>query len=103
MFDYTYQGVQIHSNKKLDLDTQKKYLHYIQEKNRGKEIQEFSLSFSGDSVHISADITPIPFEHIRRITGYLVGTLDKFNDGKKAEEHDRVKHLTGANYGLAQY
>lgn len=32
------------------------------------------------------------FERIRRITGYLVGTLDRFNDGKKAEEHDRVKH-----------
>ena len=32
------------------------------------------------------------FERIRRITGYLVGTLDRFNDGKRAEEHDRVKH-----------
>ena len=34
----------------------------------------------------------IGFERIRRITGYLVGTTDRFNDGKKAEEHDRVKH-----------
>lgn len=32
------------------------------------------------------------FERIRRITGYLVGTLDRFNDGKRAEERDRVKH-----------
>ncbi len=32
------------------------------------------------------------FERIRRITGYLVGTLDRFNDGKRAEEADRVKH-----------
>lgn len=32
------------------------------------------------------------FERIRRITGYLVGTLDKWNDAKKAEERDRVKH-----------
>ena len=31
-------------------------------------------------------------ERIRRITGYLVGTLDRFNDAKRAEEHDRVKH-----------
>ena len=29
---------------------------------------------------------------IRRVTGYLVGTLDRFNDGKASEEHDRVKH-----------
>ncbi len=38
----------------------------------------------------------VGFERIRRITGYLVGTMDKWNDAKKAEEHDRVKH------GLAQ-
>ena len=34
----------------------------------------------------------VNFERIRRITGYLVGTVERFNDGKKAEEHDRVKH-----------
>ena len=39
---------------------------------------------------------PVEFQRIRRITGYLVGTMDKWNDAKKAEEHDRVKH------GLAQ-
>ncbi|MBE6903765.1 MAG: anaerobic ribonucleoside triphosphate reductase [Ruminococcaceae bacterium] len=32
------------------------------------------------------------FDRIRRITGYLVGTLDRFNDAKRAEERDRVKH-----------
>ena len=36
----------------------------------------------------------VDFERIRRITGYLVGTVDRFNNGKKAEEHDRVKHGT---------
>ena len=34
----------------------------------------------------------VQFERIRRITGYLVGTMDKWNNAKKAEEHDRVKH-----------
>ena len=34
----------------------------------------------------------VGFERIRRITGYLVGTLDRFNDAKRAEERDRVKH-----------
>lgn len=38
----------------------------------------------------------VKFERIRRITGYLVGTVDRFNNGKKAEEHDRVKH-SGVN------
>ncbi len=36
----------------------------------------------------------VGFERIRRITGYLVGTIDRFNNGKRAEEHDRVKHGT---------
>ena len=34
----------------------------------------------------------VPFERIRRITGYLVGTIDRFNDAKKKEVEDRVKH-----------
>lgn len=34
----------------------------------------------------------VKFERIRRITGYLVGTLEKWNDAKKAEERDRVRH-----------
>lgn len=34
----------------------------------------------------------VRFERIRRITGYLVGTLDRFNDAKRAEVEDRVKH-----------
>jgi len=34
----------------------------------------------------------VPFERIRRITGYLVGTTERFNNAKKAEEKDRVKH-----------
>ncbi len=36
--------------------------------------------------------TDVPFERIRRITGYLVGTLERFNNAKRAEERDRVKH-----------
>lgn len=34
----------------------------------------------------------VGFERLRRITGYLVGSLERWNDGKKAEEYDRVKH-----------
>ena len=34
----------------------------------------------------------VAFERIRRIPGYLVGTMTKWNDAKKAEERDRVKH-----------
>ena len=36
----------------------------------------------------------VGFERIRRITGYLVGTVDRFNNAKRSEEKDRVKHST---------
>ena len=36
----------------------------------------------------------VRFERIRRITGYLVGTTDRFNNAKRAEERDRVKHAS---------
>ena len=35
----------------------------------------------------------VKFERIRRVTGYLVGTLDRFNNGKLADVRDRVKHM----------
>lgn len=48
----------------------------------------------------------LSFERLRRITGYLVGTLDRWNDAKRAEEHDRVKHSVTVNvngvYSLKQ-
>lgn len=40
----------------------------------------------------------IGFERLRRITGYLVGSLERWNDGKKAEERDRVKHNVDGVY-----
>ena len=36
----------------------------------------------------------IPFQRTRRITGYLVGNLSRFGDAKRAEERDRIKHIT---------
>lgn len=48
------------------------------------------IVIDGDYVDINYHIQP--FDRIRRITGYLVGTLDRFNDAKRAEVDDRVKH-----------
>lgn len=42
------------------------------------------------------------FERLRRITGYLVGTLDRWNDAKKAEEHARVKHSVNSSINDAE-
>ena len=40
----------------------------------------------------------VGFARIRRITGYLVGTMDQWNDAKRAEERDRVKHGLDTNH-----
>ncbi len=58
----------------------------------GREPQRISLNLDGEYVDVDYDFGSQPFERIRRITGYLVGTLDRFNNGKRAEEHDRVTH-----------
>ena len=57
-----------------------------------KIINGIDLALDGDYVDITYHWQTVPFERIRRITGYLVGTLDRFNNGKRAEERDRVKH-----------
>ena len=68
------------------------YVKYLEEKFKDKKLSTLELNVDGDYVDMKYEFEDLPFERIRRITGYLVGTLDRFNNGKKAEEHDRVKH-----------
>ena len=69
------------------------YVKYVEEKYPDKKIATLDLNVNGDYVDLNYTFeNDVPFERIRRITGYLVGTLDRFNDGKRAEEKDRVKH-----------
>lgn len=64
----------------------------------GRDPQEISVSVDGDFVELDYRFAAQPFERIRRITGYLVGTLDRFNNAKRAEEHDRLANrLPGSN------
>lgn len=58
----------------------------------GREPDALDLRIDGDYVDIAYHYADQPFHRIRRITGYLVGTLDRFNNAKRAEERDRVKH-----------
>jgi len=58
----------------------------------GKTPRGMDIRVDGDFVELTYDFGSQPFQRIRRITGYLVGTLDRFNDAKAAEERDRVKH-----------
>lgn len=49
---------------------------------------------SPDSVILDWETDKKHFERIRRITGYLVGSMDRWNAAKRAEEHDRLKHYS---------
>lgn len=53
-----------------------------------------NITLDGDFVNLELSGINEPFQRIRRITGYLVGTLDRFNNAKRAEVGDRVKHGT---------
>ena len=63
----------------------------------GKRLIGLDVHLDGEYVELTYPLRRIPFDRIRRITGYLVGTLDRFNNGKRAEERDRVKHGMGGN------
>lgn len=80
------------TNGAMSKEEQKIYTDYLKEKYPERIIKELEIKIDGDMVELHFDYDIIPFDRIRRITGYLVGTLDRFNDGKRAEEHDRVKH-----------
>ena len=67
-------------------------MDYGKKKYSNREITEMTVKIDGEFVDLKYEFADIPFDRIRRITGYLVGTLDRFNNGKRAEEHDRVKH-----------
>ena len=68
------------------------YIEHGKQKYPDKVIKEITIKVDGDFVDLKYDFDDVPFDRIRRITGYLVGTTDRFNNAKRSEERDRVKH-----------
>lgn len=68
------------------------YVGIIKKKYPDRIIKNLTLNINGEYVDIQYNYDTVPFERIRRITGYLVGTLDRFNNAKRAEEGQRIKH-----------
>lgn len=66
----------------------------MMEKEENRKVIELSIRTTGnpDEYGITPVFAPVPFQRIRRITGYLVGSLDRFNSSKRVEVEDRVKH-----------
>ena len=60
----------------------------------GKRLKGLELHPEGEEIGIYYNLAHVPFNRLRRITGYLVGDLGRWNNGKRAEHNDRVKHGT---------
>lgn len=89
--EYKHAGATLTCNTDIPEEEAKAYIEYLQDKHGA--IETVQVTLDGDYADLNFTCAnQEPFERIRRITGYLVGTLDRFNDGKRAEEADRVKH-----------
>lgn len=66
----------------------------MMEQEEGRRVVELSIrrTENPDEFGITPVFERVPFQRIRRITGYLVGDLGRFNDAKRSEVMDRVKH-----------
>ena len=73
-------------------EEQRSYISHLKKQHPDKIITELEIRIDGEFVDLKYSYEIVPFQRIRRITGYLVGTLDRFNDAKFAEVGDRVKH-----------
>ncbi|HZK26333.1 MAG TPA: anaerobic ribonucleoside-triphosphate reductase [Thermoclostridium sp.] len=71
---------------------QQAYLKMGIDKYPNNKIRAMEINIDGEYVDVKYIFDDIPFQRIRRITGYLVGTLDRFNNAKRHEVDDRVKH-----------
>ena len=84
-------GIQVTAGGELSDGELAAYVRRGREKY-GRALLSMDIKPDGEFADICYHTQKVPFERIRRITGYLVGTLDKWNNAKRAEEHDRVKH-----------
>ena len=66
------------------------------QKEKYPTLYMLEVKADGEFVELFAHTRKQPFERLRRVTGYLVGSLERWNDGKRAEERDRVKHTLEA-------
>jgi len=69
------------------------YSEYAQHHYQYQTVTLLEIEVDGDYVNLRTHLRPQRFEHIRRITGYLTGDMGRWNDAKKAEVGDRVKHI----------
>lgn len=87
------KGILVDAPEEMTKDEVASYVDYVRE--RQPDAKEIKIAIrEDDTVDIAWTAEHTKFERIRRITGYLVGTVDRWNDAKRSEERDRVKHVT---------
>ncbi len=77
----------------LSRQEQEAYIARAYEKYPHNTVEALDIHVDGDYVDLAYTLQPRKFSRIRRITGYLVGDMDRWNDAKTAEEAVRVKHI----------
>lgn len=82
-------GIKITGN--VSPQEQQAYVDYL-EKKYNRKLKSLDITIDGEFADLHYQFEHVPFERIRRITGYLVGTMAQWNNAKSAEEADRVKH-----------
>ena len=85
--------VLVHNPENIPQEIVEKAIEMMEREN-GRPVVEITIRRTGEPEEygIIPVFAKVPFQRIRRITGYLVGTLDRFNNAKRAEESERVKH-----------
>ena len=79
----------------MDKKEVEEYIKYIENDHPNRKLDTLDITVEDhdeEMVNMHYKFLPEGFERIRRITGYLVGTMDNWNSAKTAEEKDRVKH-----------
>lgn len=102
MYQYTYKDIDFECNIDIDEQEARAYIDRAIKLYPDKKIIKISANIDGNYVDLDYETEKIPFKRIRRITGYLVGDMNKWNDAKRAEEHDRVKHSVTHIYGSGE-
>lgn len=78
------------------------YVENLKKAHPDKYIKTVDFTLDGEYIDVKYTYDVVPFERIRRITGYLVGTVDRFNNGKRAEVEDRVTHSLSCDCALEE-
>ena len=90
MRQMTIDGIDVTAPEDIAYDELKAYVDHA--KKAYNALKSMTVELDGEYANLTVHTVKQPFERIRRITGYLVGTMPRWNDAKRAEERDRVKH-----------